>query len=373
MSTAFCHALEADQYTDPAVFELEQAHLFRRTWQYAGHISQLDAPGDYFAFELHGRQLFCVRDRDGDVRTFYNVCMHRAHRLVEGAGNRRVLVCPYHAWTYNLDGNLRGAPGADRVPGFDRSRVCLTAACTEVLGGFIFVNLDPEAAPMADWYPGLTEGLAEFLPDLDRLRPAHTREALEQCNWKVSVENYSECYHCRLNHPTFASGVVDADSYDIVPQGHMLRHITHSVDADAMSYEVCADAHPRALDYSSWFLWPTFSFQVYPGNVLNTYNWEAIDHRTTRVVRQWFSVDGVESDTLYRLAEQDLNTTVAEDVRLVEAVQRGLESGGYRPGPLIIDPHGGVNSEHSIRALYEWRAEALANQNPGVGVMTWPA
>ena len=360
MAAGISHALDAGQYTDLANFALEQERLFRRTWQYAGHISQLATPGDYFAFELHGRQLFCVKDGEGDIRTFYNVCMHRAHRLVEGTGNRRVLVCPYHAWTYALDGRLRGAPGADRVPGFDHSDVCLSNACTEVLGGFIFVNLDPNSAPMSQWYPGLAEGLAEFLPDLERLRPAHSRKVLEQCNWKVSVENYSECYHCRLNHPTFASGVVDADSYDIIPDGHMLRHLTHSVDPEAMTYEVSADAHPRALDYTSWYLWPTFSFQVYPGNVLNTYNWEAIDYRTTRVTRQWFSVDGVESDSLYRLAEQDLNTTVAEDVRLVEAVQRGLESGGYRPGPLIIDPHGGVNSEHSIRALHQWREEALA-------------
>ena len=84
-----------------------------------------------------------------------------------------------------------------------------------------------------------------------------------------------------------------------------------------------------------------------------------MDHRTTRVVRQWFAVDGVESDTLYRLAEQDLSTTVAEDIRLVNSVQRGLESGGYRPGPLVINPAGGVESEHSIRALYGWLEEAM--------------
>lgn len=158
------------------------------------------------------------------------------------------------------------------------------------------------------------------------------------------MENYSECYHCQLNHPTFANGVVDADSYDIIPHGHILRHLTKSVSMDAMSYDIDADTHPHALDYTSWFLWPTFSFQVYPGNVLNTYIWRIPDHRSTQVMRQWFSVDGVESDTLHRLAEQDLNTTVAEDVRLVESVQRGLESGGYRPGPLMINPRGGVVS-----------------------------
>ena len=229
MAGDLVHALDAAYYTDPVRFEREQELVFRRTWQYAGHVSQLESPGDYFAFELHGRSLFCVMGRDGAIRGFHNVCRHRAHELVEGSGNKRVLVCPYHAWTYELDGRLRAAPGADKVPGFDSTRICLTPVSVENLGGFLFVNLDPAAKPMQHWYPGLAAGLEEYLPDLARLRPVYTREVEERCNWKVSVENYSECYHCRLNHPTFATGVVDADSYDIVTQGHMLRHVTKSV------------------------------------------------------------------------------------------------------------------------------------------------
>ena len=92
MTTAPPRALDAHHYVDPACFALERERLFRRTWQYAGHVSQLESPGDYFAFELHGRSLFCLRDREGAVRTYYNVCMHRAHRMVEGSGNKRTLV-----------------------------------------------------------------------------------------------------------------------------------------------------------------------------------------------------------------------------------------------------------------------------------------
>ena len=127
-----------------------------------------------------------------------------------------------------------------------------------------------------------------------------------------------------------------------------------------ISVKATARSPELSFDYTSWFLWPTFSFQVYPGNVLNTYIWHAVDHRTTRVTRQWFAPDGAAPELLESLAEQDLRTTVAEDVRLVESVQRGLESGGYRPSPLVIDPAGGVNSEHSIRMLYEWLGEAMA-------------
>ena len=361
MSTNPVYALDAAHYTDPALFEREQECIFRRTWQFAGHVSQLERSGDYFALELHGRSLFCVKDRDGGVRAFYNACRHRAHQIVEGSGHARVLVCPYHAWSYELDGRLRAAPGAGRTPGFNRSGIRLTPVRSEIVGGFVFVNLDPDAEPMEAWYPGLAAALAEYLPDPERLRPVCTRKVTERCNWKVSVENYSECYHCRLNHPTFSNGVVEADSYDIIPHGHVLRHMTKSVPVESLTYRVDPDSHPHALDYASWFLWPTFSFQIYPGNVLNTYLWHAVDHRTTHVIRQWFAADGVEPELIESLAEQDLRTTVAEDVRLVESVQRGLESGGYRPAPLIVDPAGGVNSEHSIRTLYEWLEEAMGS------------
>ena len=104
------HALEARCYTDAEVYRREIERIFHRTWQYAGHVSALAKPGDYVAFELLGQRLFSIRDREGRVRTFYNVCQHRAHGLVEGSGNRTFITCPYHAWSYGLDGKLaRGA------------------------------------------------------------------------------------------------------------------------------------------------------------------------------------------------------------------------------------------------------------------------
>jgi len=353
-------ALEAKYYTDPDLFAREREQVFHRTWQYAGHSSSLARPGDFFSFELHGTRLFCVRDGAGEIRCFYNVCQHRAHQLVKGSGRKALLTCPYHGWTYESNGRLRAAPGAHRVPGFDREKICLAQVRSEVAAGFVFVNLDPQALPFAHWHPDFAPEIAKYLPDLERLQAVYTREVTEQCNWKVSVENYNECYHCRLNHPTFAKGVVDADNYRIVPRDYTLRHVTRSVALEAMSYPVDPDAHPRALEYTSWFLWPTVSFQVYPGNILNIYLWQAKDHRTTRVIRQWFAPDGRESETLLGLAEQDLRTTVAEDIALVESVQRGLESGGYRPGPLIINPEGDVASEHTIDALNCWLKAALA-------------
>ncbi len=352
-------ALAPAYYTDAALFRRELNTLFADTWQFAGHRSQLAEPGDYFSFEMAGESLFCVLDQGGEVRGFYNVCQHRAHQLVRGAGNARRIVCPYHAWTYELNGKLRSGPNLRAVPGLDISEICLSSVKTELFHGFIFVNLNPDAKPMDDWFPGARRELAAFVPQLDRLRPLQWIAVEERCNWKVAVENYSECYHCRLNHPAFANGVIKPETYDIQPQGYCLRHTTECQNIERMSYPINPDANAHAGDYSSWFLWPLFSFQVYPGNVLNTYQWQPLAVDRVRVVRGWYTIDGEESEVVRGLAKQDRETTMEEDIHLVESVQRGLNSRGYRPGPLVLDPNCGVNSEHSLRSLHQWMKEAV--------------
>jgi phenylpropionate dioxygenase-like ring-hydroxylating dioxygenase large terminal subunit len=351
-------SLAAKYYTDPEVFKIETNGLLARTWQFAGHASQLKETGDYFTFDMAGESLFCIKGREGEIRTFYNVCQHRAHQLVSGQGQTRVVVCPYHAWTYELTGELRAGPNIKAVEGFDKSSICLTSVRTEVFLGFIFVNLDNDAKPMDEWFPNVRTELESYIPHWDTLAPLEWVEIPENCNWKVSVENYSECYHCTLNHPTFSTGVVRPETYDIQPQGYCLRHTTECNSMDAMTYDINS-GFDKNDQYSSWFLWPMFSFQVYPGNLLNTYHWRAVDADHVVVWRGWYSVGGEENDIVRQMAVQDRETTVAEDIGLVESVQRGLKSRGYVPGPLVVDPKCGVNSEHSILTLQRWMKEAV--------------
>lgn len=351
-------SLAAKYYTDPEVFKLETNGLLARTWQFAGHASQLKETGDYFTFDMAGESLFCIKGRDGEIRTFYNVCQHRAHQLVSGQGQTRVVVCPYHAWTYELTGELRAGPNIKAVEGFDKSSICLTSVRTEVFLGFIFVNMDNYAKPMDEWFPNVRTELESYIPHWDTLAPLEWVEIPENCNWKVSVENYSECYHCSLNHPTFSTGVVRPETYDIQPQGYCLRHTTECNSMDAMTYDINS-GFDKNDQYSSWFLWPMFSFQVYPGNLLNTYHWRAVDADHVVVWRGWYSVGGEENEIVRQMAVQDRETTVAEDIGLVESVQRGLKSRGYVPGPLVVDPKCGVNSEHSILTLQRWMKEAV--------------
>jgi len=344
-------SLEARYYTDPAIWAQEQQGLLALTWQFAGHVSRIPNAGDYFTFRMAGEDLFAIRGRDGEIRAFYNVCQHRAHQLLTGTGSCKVIVCPYHAWTYEHTGALRAGPNIKAVEGFDRGDIKLTEIKIEDFCGFLFANLDPDAKPMEDWFPGVREELRAYVPNIDKLAPLEWVEVPEDCNWKVSVENYSECYHCSLNHKTFSTGVIKPETYDIQPQGYCLRHTTECQGLDEMTYPIDMSV-PHAADYSSWFLWPMFSFQVYPGREP-----DAVDHVT--MFRGWFIEGGAESDVIRGLAVQDRETPVEEDIGLVESVQRGLQSRGYRPGPLVVDPCGGVESEHSIRALQQWMREAV--------------
>jgi len=352
-------SLEARYYTDPLMFDREKHGVLARTWQFAGHISTLRSTGDYFTVDVAGESLICVRTSPDEIKAFYNVCQHRGHQLVSGSGTMKSIVCPYHAWNYALTGELQNGPNIKVVPAFDKTKIRLSEVSIEDFCGFVFVNLDKNADPMDECFPRVRQELMSFVPHIHSLTPYEWVSIPERCNWKVSIENYSECYHCQLNHPTFSQGVVKPQTYDIQPQGYCLRHTTECQNLDKMSYLIDINANENAGEYSSWFLWPLFSFQVYPGNILNTYHWRAVDHENVVVWRGWYTMDGMDEKLIHDLAVQDRQTTVEEDIHLVESVQKGLSSRGYSPGPLVLDPGFGVKSEHSIKVLQQWMREGV--------------
>lgn len=348
-------ALDRRYYTAPEIYAQLREALFFRSWQFACHASRIPEPGDYFAFSILDQDFFVIRGKDGVPRCFFNVCQHRGHVLVEGEGRVRVVVCPYHAWSYELDGKLRAATETRNLPGFDGSRICLTEVKLEIFLGFIFVNLDAEAEPMAAVFPGVEQAIRALCPDIEARAFAHEHQAREHCNWLVAVENYNECYHCKIVHPTFATGVIDTKSYNIRPFGatKCMHHTAKAQSGGSAWYDTSGS------DYASFFLWPAFSLQIYPSGLVNTYHWRPLAVDDTRVFRGWYSHDGSVDDSLQKVIDLDRDTTFAEDLMLVGNVQRGLGSMGYRPGPLVVNPDQGIDSEHSIATLHDWLREAV--------------
>lgn len=348
-------ALSADIFTDPERYKQVKDRILDRSWHYICHQTRVPETGDYYAFELLGQDLFVIRDARGEIRCFYNVCQHRGHLLVQYTGRTKTLVCPYHAWAYALDGQLKGAPNAKHTPGFDKSSICLTSVRVEIYLGFVFVNLDMNAKSMREVFPGVEEAVLDFVPDMMARVFADEHSVNENCNWLVAVENYNECYHCHHCHKSFSAGVVDPKTYDIRPfgDGRVLRHRAEGAKGYGAWYDTSQSP------YCSFFLYPCFSLQIYPNGLVNTYYWRPLNVSDTEVHRGWFTFDGVVDDPLQQVIDLDRETTFAEDLALVRSVQRGLNSKGYSPGPLIVSPDFGINSEHSIAALHRWVLEDL--------------
>ena len=162
----------------------------------------VDKPGAYLVRDIFDQSVLVIRDTKGQLRAFFNVCQHRAHRLLEGEGRvGGVITCPYHSWAYGTDGSLRSARGSEKLASFDADALCLEPVRLDSILGFLFVNLDGSAPPLAEVAGPLADEVAAFSPHAAELKCAHRAEYALNANWKNSVENYSECFHCPNQHP----------------------------------------------------------------------------------------------------------------------------------------------------------------------------
>lgn len=194
-------ALPREMYTSQDVYDRDIAQVWNRSWLWVGHVSQIPEPGDYFLFDYGPESIIVVRDRTGEVRAHMNVCRHRGSRVcLEASGNARSFVCPYHAWTFELTGELRG--GRAMGPDFDPGEWGLFPAQVRVFQGLILVCASTDAPPLD---PGLAELAPLMAPfGFDTLKVAHTASYTVPANWKLAVENYMECYHCAPSHQDYS-------------------------------------------------------------------------------------------------------------------------------------------------------------------------
>ena len=366
--------LAARYYTDAEVFAAEMDRVFARSWVMVGHASEVAEPGMVITAQVGDESVLVANDA-GQLRAMFNVCQHRGHELVTSETARLDrITCPYHAWTYGLDGRLLHARGEDV------GDVCVPRVRLETLAGFLFVNLSAGAtglAGLAGTAPGVHDGLLARVPDAPRRVLSARRTHEMRANWKVVVENYNECYHCPNVHKWFTSGVVAPGSYRIASGGSVIRHAAEvpsqppawtrsgDVEASGAGHEAVAgtrsgngggvEASGAADGYEAYFVWPVSAIQCYPGQVVNTFRWVPLAVDRTLLIREWWFDTADLTEAQSRLVSDDWDNTVAEDFGIVESVQRGVASRGYTPGPLIEDPSGvcGVHSENSVRHLQD--------------------
>jgi len=216
-------SLQADAYVKPQWFDTDTREILGRTWQWVCHVEKTRKPGSYITADIAGQPVAVVRDKSGELRAFYNVCKHRAHHLLSGEGSTQLIVCPYHAWAYRLDGQLHGAPHTKNLPDFRVEEICLDQIQVEEFCGFVFVNLDPNATSLASQSGDLHKEVMHWAPDVAELTFGHRLTYDIKSNWKNVVDNFLECYHCPVAHKDFCN-LVDMDTYKVTTHGIYSSH-----------------------------------------------------------------------------------------------------------------------------------------------------
>jgi choline monooxygenase len=348
--------LPYEWYVDPAVRRLEEQRIFGSSWLYAARADQVAEPGQLATASAGTLPVILARGRDGALRGFVNVCRHRGHVLCDGDARRETIQCPYHAWTYDLDGTLRNAPRSDREPGFDKESVGLVPVAADMWGPFVFVNPDPDAEPLADTLGELPELLAAGGLHVESLR-FHARVEADEyaCNWKVCVENFLECYHCSVAHPTFSKAVdVSQDAYALETRGRLASQFGPPRNGGGGVYDAVGEVDRGQFH----LLFPATVVNVMPGRP-NLSIGPVVPRGADRTYRflDYFVGPDVDEEWLADYLALDEQVGV-EDRALVEAVQRGIASGALESGTLLPE------SEKLIAHFQRLVVEALGSPNP---------
>ncbi|MEU7885342.1 ring-hydroxylating oxygenase subunit alpha [Microbispora bryophytorum] len=342
-------SLLAEAYTDPRWLDVDVQAVFARTWQWVCHVERLSSPGSYVSATVAGMPIAIVRDRDGALRAFYNVCKHRAHELLTGSGTTRAIVCPYHAWTYGLDGRLKAARRADRMATFDKNEICLDQVPVEEFGGFVYVNLDPSAAPLAEQAADLAADIARWAPDVAGLTHAKRLTYDIASNWKNVIDNFLECYHCHVAHKEFVD-LVDMDTYEVKTHGIWSSHFAEAGKQENAAYDV---AGASVTQHAVWWLWPNTCLLRYPGRG-NFMVLQAIPAGPGRTLETWdFYFETAElMDAEVEAVRYIDEVLQQQDISIVESVQRGMNTPAFDQGRIVYDPAGSGLSEHGVHHFH---------------------
>lgn len=338
--------IPARWYVDPAFLQAERDRVFARTWQPVGRTADVAAPGSFVAGEIVGEPIVVVRGADNTLRAFSNVCRHRGSTLVEGSGSANVLKCPYHGWTYSLDGRLFGQPEFDGVENWDRSKICLPEFRVEEWGAFLFVNQDRHAPSLQQVMETIPQDAARIGCHLDKLQFAYRRDYVINCNWKVYIDNYLEGYHLPTAHPGLFREL-DYSQYRVEPHRYYSAQIApiraSGKDPEARRYALSDDSQ-RALYY---WIFPNFMLNIYPDN-LSSNIILPLGHDKTLTIFEWFAYEKEVGQEAIDFSDE----IQQEDIRICENVQRGLNSRYYDKGRFSVRRENGVHHFHGL--LYEF-------------------
>jgi choline monooxygenase len=351
------YTLPAEMYFSAQALADEKEAIFMRSWLYVAHVSELSQPGQYITAEFFDQRLYVLRTEGGEIKAFFNVCQHRGHSLLSGKGTtRRLIVCPYHSWSYDHDGTLRAAPNCAHVEGFNREEFGIPEIRVDTLAGFVFINFDPDAPPMSEVYAGAEARINTLCPDPSGLTT--TREVTFDIagNWKNVGDNLLECYHCASTHKAFVD-LVEMTSYKVeLHENWSIQSGDCRCDNTAYDY----DASSTSTEFATLFIWPSMAVVKFPGvGGVATFSFNPIDPELTHQVFTYHAPSPDLTDVENRAFDYFRDVLGPEDVALVEDVQKGLRSKGYHQGRFMVDHQRSEISEHAVHHFQNLVARSL--------------
>jgi glycine betaine catabolism A len=334
--------LDARWYRSADVFAVERERIFAREWICAGRADELDAPGEYRRLDVAGESIILVRDAERRLRAYYNVCRHRGTRICERERGRFAgsIQCPYHAWTYGLDGALKVARNMADVPGFSIDEYRLGEAAVAEWEGFVFISIAENPEPFAQVFAPLIGRFSDW--EIASLKTARSITYDIACNWKLVFQNYSECYHCPLVHPQLDKLSPSDSGRNDLSEGRFLggfselrRHGTSLTTSGQSTRPPIGNVHGENLDRVYYYtIFPSLLLSLHPDYVMVHYARPLAANRT-EVICAWL----FDPQTMARTdfdpsdAVEFWDLTNRQDWHVNELTQLGVESRAYRRGP----------------------------------------
>jgi carnitine monooxygenase subunit len=361
------YALPARYFYDEHVFNREKSEIFFKSWHLVAHTNELREPGSFVTHDIFEQSVLVVAGRDGEIRAFHNVCQHRGNRLVEARrGKTPTLTCGYHAWTYALDGCLRGAPNVQGIQGFRKSEHGLKPVRVEVFASFVFINLDREAKPIAVMAPEADAEIRRFIPDLDRLRLIEEVDVPVPANWKVIQENSIEGYHFDNSGPAHKQLVqlIDFAGYTLRPRGEWWTYIGPPKKNATHAYGLPLEGATWQTDWFFNFgLWPNATIYAFPyADMIGTFIMNPTGPESSMLRFGYYGVEGRDLPDVTKSCIRWMNEELGpEDIRLNKSNQRGLRSFGFDRGRYVIGDGITNRSEHLVRHFHKLCYDAISS------------
>jgi Rieske 2Fe-2S family protein len=355
--------LPAAHYTDPELFRRELNTIHFDMWLHAGRLEQLPDKGSFFTVRFSGVNIVVVRDQNGDINAFHNTCRHRGTQLCTGESGKieGKLRCPYHAWSYELTGELAGAPNMEKVEGFRLEDYPLGKVATAIWDGHIFINMAEDPVPFAEHLAGLDKKFAPW--GMAELKRVERRVYHLKANWKLIFQNYSECLHCPIAHPLLnkLSHYMSGDNEPPQPTylgGRMdlrpgVTSLTMTGQSNRASLPGISQEDARHVYY--YALLPNFLLNLHPDYMLTFQLWPISVDRTDVVCEWHFHPDEIAKPGFDPSDAIDFwELTNQQDWELSDRAQEGISTYGYQPGPYS-------NREELLLGLDKWVLEKIGS------------